>query len=152
MLALEGEGQTKTASIIRALRLRFSGDIQKASRRLEDIALTKLISEVASRRPRTADATHDLFAAFDGLPQHIAIPGTADEKGQLTRKTIPLATFSEARAWALSQTAPRKKNRKKEELLNVLGVLDEFKTSDESPIGEAFEKWRHEQSKNAERK
>lgn len=96
-----------TRTLIARLRQDHADTVASARNELEDMALIKVINEVASRR-RAAQAKPELFGRYTGIQRFITVR-SLDEGGRLTqiRKPIEQVTTTELDTWLQDHSARR---------------------------------------------
>jgi hypothetical protein len=99
----------KTKALIEALRREHADVIAAASVELENMALTKVVNDVAARRSGSAlPGQAELFSGYSGIRQTIMLKSAGmDGKVTFTRKAIEEATAAELETWLADHTQAR---------------------------------------------
>lgn len=84
--------------MIESARKRDPAAIRSLSRDLEDIALARLLGQVAARKP-VADGQTELFGEYPGLHQLLGIEVEQDGRRVVHYKLLPKMTLRELGAW-----------------------------------------------------
>ncbi|ESZ26596.1 hypothetical protein [Mesorhizobium sp. L2C067A000] len=99
----------RTSELIRTLRQDHAAIITAARVELENIALTKIVNDVAARhRGQALPGQGELFGGYTGIRQTIVVKTTgANGKISYTRKAIDHTTLGELEAWLQQHTQTR---------------------------------------------
>ena len=103
VIKLSAAGSVSSGAAIDALRKSDAATIQLASHELEDGMMHRLLSQLATRRPKNHDGQPDMFAGYPGLQQFIGIEVTRDGVHALEYKPIEKATLGELAAWLATE-------------------------------------------------
>lgn len=106
--AVDGK-DIRTKALIETLRRDHADVIAAASVELENMALTKVVNDVAARRSGSSlPGQAELFSGYSGIRQTIVVKGAGtDGKVTFTRKAIEEATAAELEAWLTEHTQAR---------------------------------------------
>lgn len=137
------KGQYTYDEVINELRSRYPGVIAAEARKLETIALKRILSDVEARQTRSYNANQsELFPELVGFPEAFdARPlGLSDQKG--VRILLQLMPIRVVREVANYTKPPKKNSSPQSKLKNYLEELSPHVRSDEEMFGDVIKRSR----------
>lgn len=99
MIKLGATGSVSSGAVIEAVRNNNPDAIAAVSRELEDSMMHRLVSQLATRRPKDHDGEPDMFTDYSGVHQFIGIEIERDGRRAIEWKPIGQVTLRELAAW-----------------------------------------------------
>lgn len=96
---LGAAGSVSSGAVIAALRKADPDSIEAANRELQDGMMHRLLSQIATRRPKNKDGQADFFAGYSGLQQIIGVDVVRGDHRSTEWKLLEKASLAELSAW-----------------------------------------------------
>jgi hypothetical protein len=113
VIKLGAEGSVSSAAVIDEVRKNNPKDIDVVSRELQDGMMQRLISQLATRRPKQSDGQPDMFAGYPGVKQFMAIEIERDGQRTVEWKPIEKTTLRELAGWLASERKTSRTRRQR---------------------------------------
>jgi hypothetical protein len=114
VIALGKGNSVSSGAVIEAVRQKDPRVIELVSRQLEDGMMHRVLSQLATRRPKDHDGQPDMFSDYSGIHQFIGVQIKRDGHFTTEWKSIEDATIRELGAWLSTDRRSSSTRRQRE--------------------------------------